>query len=384
MKVVFDESGNTGCVIANKNRLNFSTQPNFAICGIVLPTEKDERLLILKYRQFQIRHNLQGEIKGSDLMKKENNQLLVDFIENVLDRSHFKFNIYSKKFYLASLLCMGIMGQEFMSQFPAEFYNEVSTLALEDDVFFMEYCNFSKTVNVDGLRTFLKYITEYKYTRFQQSKMALIVFSQKILDEELEERFLNDFMTFGWYDNKKLSNVVNLNALGELFIIVKEEFPALKNDNIILIHDKTPEFECTISAELAQNGVSISFEDSKENIFIQIADNAVSVINKVYGLMINIFSNRAEWKPESLWIMEVASLLFRKLDNNIKFTVPIPNWAATLCIRDMYAPDFPNYLRNNINFNPRYENYQEMIFSDLLSKASEKSIFEDKLGELRR
>jgi len=384
MKVVFDESGNTGCVVINKNRLNFSTQPNFAICGIVLPTEKDERLLTLKYRQFQTRHNLQGEIKGSDLMKKENNQLLVDFIENVLDNSHFRFNIYSKKFYLASLLCMGIMGQEFMSQFPAEFYNEVSTLALEEDNFFMEYCTFSKTVNVDSLRTFLKYIIEYEYNHFQQTEMVLIMFSQKILDEGREERFLNDFMTFGWYDNKKLSNVVNLNALGELIVVLKEEFPELKNDNIILIHDKILEFEQTISSELTQSGVSISFEDSKENIFIQIADNAVSVINKVYGLMINAFSNRTEWKPESLWIMELASLLFQKLDNNIKFTVPIPNWAVALCIRDMYAPDFPDYWRNNINFNPRYENYLKTIFSDLISKASEKSILEDKLRELRR
>ena len=50
MKIFFDESGQTGCVVSKKNLLNFSDSPTFAL-GAIVVNEQDEKRLIKKSPQ---------------------------------------------------------------------------------------------------------------------------------------------------------------------------------------------------------------------------------------------------------------------------------------------------------------------------------------------
>jgi hypothetical protein len=254
MKIVFDESGNTGCVISQNNKLNFGTQPNFALCGVVIRSIEDENVLILKYRQFLDRHGIVGEIKGSDLMKRENNALLFDFIENVLDDRHFSFNVYNKKFYLSSLLCSGILGYEFQLEFASEFYNEVSAIAFEPDDFFINYCEFIKDINVESLRVFFRYLLNYKFAFLPNTEQVLLMMVERILLDSKEESWLPGFLTYDWYENVDKVNVINLTALGELIETIKRENPGPNNLNITIVHDMNQEFETLLIGELSPLG----------------------------------------------------------------------------------------------------------------------------------
>lgn len=385
MKIVFDESGNTGCVLRRKKTLNFSTQPNFTLCGVILASNDDEEALKKRYCEFQKRHGIVSEIKGSDLMKRESNALLADFIENILDGVHFSFNIYNKKFYLSSLLCVSILGLEFQFQFGVEFYAEVSAIALEPDDFFVRYCEFIEDVNVQSLREYLQYLNSYKFTFLSSTEQVLTMFIHQILYEGTEESFLSDFMTYGWYEDDNKTNVINLTALGEFIDVIKKENPNVKNSEIAIIHDKNQEFEDMLKRELSQLGLSISFEDSKNNTLIQIADNAVSIVNKVYGDMRNAFHSKSEWLESNSWTMELASMLFSKITMaNIKFTVPIPDWTVAFCVKEMFSPNYPKNQRKNIFFNQLYVQYQQRIYLEIKRRTLYVSSTGDVLYDLGR
>ena len=385
MKIVFDESGNTGCVVTRKNALNFSTQHNFALCGVILASTEEEEALKKRYCDFLKRHSIVGEMKGSDLMKRKSNDMLNDFIENVLDAEHFSFNIYNKKFYLSSLLCAGILGDEFQVQFSNEFYAEVSALSLEPDEFFVRYCEFIKDVNTQSLKEYLQYLKNYKFRYLSSTGQALTMFIDKILIDGVEESFISDFMTYGWYENVSKTNVINLTALGELINAIKKENPKVNNSDIAIVHDKNQEFEELLKRELEPLGLTISFEDSKYNILIQIADNAVSVVNKIYGNVRNAFQSKCEWDDSNSWTMELASLLFTKITmDNIKFTIPIPDWTVAFCVRDMFSPDYPKNQRKNIFFNQLYVQYQQRIFSAITRESLQVTSVSNRLDDIRR
>jgi hypothetical protein len=192
----------------------------------------------------------------------------------------------------------------------------------------------------------------------------------KILSEDDEENLLLNFMTYGWYDEKNKMNVINLTAFGELINAIKYENPDIQNQNIIFIHDKTPEFEAMFTSELSKVGIAVSFEDSKINLLLQIADNAVSIMLKVFVETKKLFMSKMEWLPESEWLLTLTSTLLRRISaNNIKFTVPVPDEAMMLCVGDMFSPEYPKMQRKNIYFNPMYVGWQERIRQEQVSMA---------------
>ena len=66
MKIYFDESGQSGCVLTKKELLNFQKQPTFALGALVIPTDTQERALCKKYLRFLEKFEIKEEIKGSD------------------------------------------------------------------------------------------------------------------------------------------------------------------------------------------------------------------------------------------------------------------------------------------------------------------------------
>lgn len=94
MKIYFDESGQSGCVLQKKDLLNFQKQPTFAVGAVVVPTKKTAKSLVDKYNHFKEIFGIIGEIKGSDLLTKARNNELEYFIKNILNRYHFFVLIY--------------------------------------------------------------------------------------------------------------------------------------------------------------------------------------------------------------------------------------------------------------------------------------------------
>lgn len=386
MKIVFDEAGNTGCVVTNRSVLNFKDQPVFSLCGLLLNDEQDEIRLVELYSDFLRRNKILGEIKGSELMKRENNEILFDFISNVLDATHFSFNIYDKKFYLASLICVAILGNDLQLEFTNEFYSIVGALAFENDDFFFQYCEFAKDVNAKSLHSFLVFLKNYNYKYLKSDgNTSFLMVVNKILDEGYEENLYSDFMTYSWYDEKNKMNVINLTALAELIEVIKRENPDITNQDIIFIHDKIPEFETMFTNELSKLGIKVSFEDSKTNLLLQIADNAVSIMLKVFVETKKLFMSRTEWLQESEWLLTLTSTLLRKISiSNIKFTVPVPDWAMMFCVRDMFSPEYPKMYRKNIYFNPMYNNWQERINQEQISMVQYAKAQKDLFTDIKR
>ena len=62
MKIYFDESGQTGCVLLKKDMLNFANQPVFALGAVIAKDDNDERLLLEKYKKFKEKFKIVGEI----------------------------------------------------------------------------------------------------------------------------------------------------------------------------------------------------------------------------------------------------------------------------------------------------------------------------------
>lgn len=105
MKLFFDESGQTGCIIPNKKGLLFDNkQRYFVLGGILCKNTDDEAMMRQHYFSFLRKHGIKGELKGSDMMTRENNAILNDFIDTMLDNEHFYICCYDKIFYLATLI----------------------------------------------------------------------------------------------------------------------------------------------------------------------------------------------------------------------------------------------------------------------------------------
>lgn len=368
MKIYLDESGNTGNVITKDNILNFKEQRHFVLGGIKVKNNEDKKILLNKYKLFKQKFNVTGEIKGSDLMIRKYNDELRYFLENILDDNHFEICIYDKKFYLITLLLTAVLGDKFKEDYPLEFYRLASEYVLYSDELLIQYCGLAKSPNCNDLKKLLNLILRLNFKDIPEYNNPLKIKAKHIIDNNEYHLILDNFMTFGWYDNDKYINLINLNALGELILNLKVDYN-LENNNLEIFHDKIDVFDKTFIAELKPLGVNLNFVDSEDEELIQIADNIVSIVAKCINRTIEIFEEKKEWHPDSEWILTQYSNVLNIIGlNNIKFTVPICNWAVSGCVKDMFAKGYPKYARKNIYFNEYYSNYFRFIYDSILEK----------------
>lgn len=360
MKVFLDEAGSTGCVINNKEIMNFGTQRHFSLCGVIARDENDEKKLRKKYDDFKNKFKITNEFKGNSLLTRENNEQLDYFINKIINGKHFSLCLYDKKFYLSCLMLIAILGEDFQKDFSVDFYELASCLSNENNILFVEYSKMISRPTDEALRSFLKFIVSFDYRFMPKSENPLIMMAENILADHNEEMFINNFLSPGSYDNPNYTNVINLNALSELIFTIKRD-NNLSNEQYILIHDAIDGFSETFISELAAFNISVSFSDSKDDVLIQMADNVASIIYKIMNDMVLIFEARTEWNPKNEWKLTIASRLFNKIDlNNIKFTIPIQNWAVAICVRHMFDEKYPKNMRSNLYFN---QYYQEAIYN---------------------
>lgn len=384
MKVFFDESGQTGCVLKKEDLLNFKTSPTFALAAIVVNDSQMQKLEE-KYLKFKKKYSIEGEIKGTDLLIKNNNDKLHYFINNVLNETNIYINIYDKKFYLSTLMLFSFCGLDCLEKFKLDMYSQASILARQDDEFFIEYLRFIDKPNIPTFKKYLKFLINYDYKFFKDIngitiENSIIIFAKKILEDKLESYYVNDFMTYGWYSDKQITNLINLNCLCELIYFIKDD---ISNDNkeIEFIHDNIHEFEDVIKDELSKYNFNIRFEDSKKSVILQIADNVVSIFRHSFDKGISYCVNNTMWENDSLWDLELFSKLQRIISpNHIKYTISLPDMAASLSIMEMFSNSYPKEKRNNLFFNIFYKRYFSIINSDLCYNSKTLKDVEDVLN----
>lgn len=354
MKIFFDESGQSGCVIQKDDLLNFRTQPTFAIGALVVPTESDEKVLLEKYSRFKDKYNIQGEIKGSDMLTRDRNRELSYFLKHILDGHHFFAILYDKRFYLSTLILHGMIGIEYQQEMIHHFYEQATFLSLQKDDFFLEYLRYIENPSPESFHEYLNYIINYEYQMYDVTENAVVTMAGKILEAHIEDKCYDDFLSFGWYENSKLTNVINLNALSELIYFIKAELN-FKNQSVTYIHDHILEFEDTFESELKDCGIEVVFADSKYEPLLQVADNAVSILRHAYDRMITACKAERQWEESSAWDMKLLATVVNKMTvAHIKFTVPLCDWSVALCISQMFTLDYPPTRRNKMAFNIHY------------------------------
>lgn len=368
MELYIDESGNTGCVITNGNKFNFKKQRHFVLCAIKVESEREKNKLVKKYRQFKKKFNIEEEIKGSDLMTRKYNDELKYFIDNILDDSHFKICIYDKKFYLATLLLLFILGYEFQTAFSVQFYFLAAELCFYGEELLIEYCELVKKPTPQNFEKLLKKIVAHEYVEIPHDGNPLIMMANKILEDKEYECWIKDILSYGCYDNPRYVNVINLNCLSELIITLKWQ-ENLKNSSIQIHHDKIYGYDKAFLSELEQFDVNLDFVDSEEEELVQLADNAVSIFAKCVNEAILRIEEKRMWDSDSRWIMEQYSKVINKVDiNNIKFTIPLQNWASSLCVKEMFRAGYSIKRRNNLFFNDMYKRCMDVVIFDTDTK----------------
>lgn len=366
MKIYFDESGQSGCVLRKDDLLNFRKQPTIAVGALVIASEKSEENLIKKYRKFKEKFNICGEKKGSSLLTREMNDALHYFLDNFFNNKDFFVILYDKRFYLSTLLLQGLLGRTYQQEIPVHFYEQADFLSHQNDDFFLEYLKYIEQPSAEEFKKYLEFLIGYNYRELEVSENAVIEIAKRILDENKEDDFYNDLMTFGWYENPNFTNVINLNALSEIIYTIKHSLKS-KNSETQYIHDNIFEFEDTFKTELKECGIEVSFADSKSVESLQIVDNVVSITRHAYDKMIKHINDKQQWNEKYEWDMKLASKVMRRLSvNRINFTVPVSDWSASLCMMEMFAPKYPKKFRNNFVFNPKYVENMGRIYQSLL------------------
>ena len=373
MKIYFDESGQSGCILQKEDLLTFQNQPTFAIGAVVVRSHVIENKLIDKYNTFKQKFGIKDEIKGSVLHTRAYNNELDYVLKNILDRYKFFVLLYDKRFYISTLLLLSLLGFEYQHLMPEHFYQQATLLSQQEDEFFIRYLKYAQAPEVYEFSEYLHFLISYEYKNFESSENAVVEMAKKIIEEKIEDKCYDDFLTFGWYENSKITNLINLTALSELICFIKSEIGET-NEKILYVHDHIQEFEDTFQSELCDHGINIVFSDSKQEVLLQIVDNAVSIIRHAYDKGIEHLKDKEQWHEKSEWDMKLLSRVIRKLSHShIKFTVPLSDWSAALCTEIMFSPSYPKKYRNNIHFNYYYQQNLLRIYESVSSNNSSMS-----------
>lgn len=361
MKLFFDESGYSGCIMPNKNgQLYNDGQRHFVLGGVFVKNEKDEENLVKRYRNFKDQFGFEREVKGSDLMTSENNKALSYFLNEILDSEHFYICNYDKLFYLATLISVYILGQPFHEKEPLLFYQLASALVGEKETLFIEYCKAVQKNTDDSKRLFLEYMINFPYEKMERNETNFYIsFAKKMLDEH----FYDDFpLVYEAYSCKNTVNFINMTALGEMLLCMKC-LHKVDINNISIFHDHLLGYEEEYDQSFAEFDIKINFVDSKKYELIQLADNVCSIYRKCFEKSFQAFRKGCQW-DENIWFSENYALFLNKVGmEHIKMTTQIADWVLPYVVKDIFGTQHNAYLTNKVMYLPLFYHYKERIIN---------------------
>lgn len=363
MKLFFDESGYSGCIMPNKNgKLYNDGQRHFVLAGVFVSDEDDESFLLNKYRKFKEKFGFKDEIKGSDLMTKENNEALEYFIEEIIDDKHFLICNYDKIFYLATLISVYIFGRAFQEQETLMFYKYASALSGEDEELFIQYCSAVHKNTNKSKEDFLSYLISFPYKKLHRNDHNLYVaFAKRMLEKKEYGEFP---LVYETYSCKNTVNFINMNALGEILLCLKYQ-DNIDINNTKIYHDNLSGYEDEYNQTFESSDIHIDFVDSKENELIQLADNVSSIYRKCFEKSFEAFRQNKQW-IDNIWFSENYSKMINRIDmSHIKMVTQISDWVLPFVVRDIFGTKHNFYQENKNKFWILFCYYKKCILYEI-------------------
>lgn len=365
MNVYFDESGQTGCIIPNKNGAFFNDkQRYFVLGGILCKDYSDELLMRQRYLSFLSKHGINGEIKGSDMMTKENNELLSDFIDTMLDDEHFYICCYDKIFYLATLINCYFYPRQLMNDDPLFYFTQASALTHESIELFLKFCECNAVGTDEASLDFCRYVANFNFQKIDPeyngySEMAKLA---------LQDGIAFDFpLPFGCYINPNYTNIINMTALGETILAIKEKH-GIPSSEIHITHDRISEFEEEFFDTSYSETIDLQFSDSKNEPLLQYADNVASIFRKCCTETIGLFTSGRQWNLSESWFPVLYAKILKKINyQNIKWDMAISDQVLPLCVEEMFDENYPIIMRNNTVFYKRFVWYKSKVLQNIES-----------------
>ncbi len=358
MIIYFDESRNTGEIGASNSRLNYFEQRYFVLVGVV---ENEE--IFNKYKRFVevnkniVSYNKQGvgEIKGNDLLKRENTEILGSFFDEFMKGDYCYLTIYDKKYFLVSQMIQWLLGVAFKEYEYVQYLKFCEFLHKLSDLFLIKYISVTKDNSENNIKNFIDYAINYDYSECigiplealfaNEWKQMLSLLSEqpKYISILCEENVENVNIS-----KSDRNNIVNLTALGETIMLVKQNNSKVSNSDICIVHDEIEVVQEYIKYYWPEK--NLTFEKSEDNIGIQLADNISSVVGKVINNLfpINGNSDVEEILKDSMkWLREYSTIIFDNFDeNNIKFVSSMREHATLMSIKNMELKNLNEFLRD--------------------------------------
>lgn len=363
MKLFFDESGQTGCIIPNKQGFLFdSKQRYFVLGGILCKNSDDEAMMRQRYLEFLSKHGIEGELKGSDMMTRENNALLNDFVETMLDDEHFYICCYDKIFYLATLINSYFFPRQLMFDDPLFYFTQASALTHEDSSIFLKFCECNAIGTDEASMDFCRYVANFDFRKIDKGINGYSAMAKAVLQEGTALDFP---LPFGCYINPSYTNIINLTALGETILAIKQTL-GIAVEDMSIVHDHIKEFEKEFLDAFHITNVQLDFCDSKDDPLLQYADNVASIFRKCCSETIRLFMNGQQWDPDQNWFPILYAKLLRKISyTNVKWDMAISDQVLPLCVEEMFSEGYPVEMRNDQQFFTRFMGYKDMILQNI-------------------
>lgn len=368
MKVYFDESGQTGCVLPNKKgELYRKNQRFFVLAGIICNDENDEIYLKNKYIHFLEKYKLEEkELKGTEILRPENSEMLNYFIENLLDDKHIFICCYDKIFYLASMISDYLLGRETMIDNPVLYFTQQSALTRENPVIFFEFCKALELGTSKARRDFVNYLVDYPYEKFDVETNAYLMSAVAMLKVYSENEEMPEFplpKRKGAYLNDNITHLINLNALGETLLAFKIMYDISENE-LEICHDHIIEFENEFYDTLKD--ANLRFADSKDEILLQYADNVASVFRRVYTETTELFGSGKQWDTKNRYYPKKLSEIMNKVtERKIKFVTAISDWVLPIAVAIQFDDKTPEEKYNDKAFMSLFMYIKERILENI-------------------
>lgn len=370
MDIYFDESRNTGELgySENNNALNYDNQRYFILAGFIKSDDLTSKYIEFKNKWIKHINKNNPEstiIKGNDLVIRDNNQAMTEFIDSVINYGNFYITIYDKKFFIVTQMINWLTTM--ISDYAYEYFMLFTEFLIKiDDEYISKYLYITKNSSKKNIENFIDYVISYPYTECAKTKQEIqykelwinIIKELKEKDEDYLDTLCKTNAEYIYIKGGNRNNIVNLTALGETILLLKKN-SNLSNSQLNIYHD---------NIEIVQDYIShywegeIKFINDNESIQIQIVDNISSILGNLINKVFPVNSDKDLEKllgSEYNWVRKNLQIIYSKIDNrNIKMVIALREMAV-----------FKSFLKN-INYGDLLEFKQE-IFRRLDIRYSE-------------
>lgn len=324
VKIFIDESGNTGQISLKNNKFNYGNDRYITLGMLVLDSEISENNFINKYKKFKEKFNIINELKGNDLLIKNNNDKLEYFLQNIVNTNFFAITLDKK--YFICLEIMHLIYEPNKKFLPLKHFT-AGFLVNENDDFFSQYIYLLENPKEDQFLKFINFLINYNYKEnFKEDIKQIFISRLKFLlkNDGYKKLIKNIEKPVTNVKGKNFFHVANfdliLHGLDTIFNF--HENPS-QVCSITIYHDNIEELKFYIEEKIndfkGNFGINEKFElqffDSKDNLLIQLTDNFTSIFNKLIKTILmskNIDLNFSK----NLWSIKKLSFLLNKIGGN--------------------------------------------------------------------